>query len=355
MAAKATAPLLAGLSLAAIISLYNFAGWFYLKRKETILNSTQITFLGFFQIFFDIVVITILIHVTGGILSPFTLLYLFGIILISFIAPEKPHFVTLTAFLVIIFYESLLALEFYSILPPFQVIKKGLEVYADLGFFLYFLLIFPTFALISIFLSVNIAQTLTKGRKSLEQRVVELNGVRRHLELALKELNIKTSEVSLLYEFATRAVYPLEQFAGRLAEAVQINAIEITILEEDVEKITTYGYPLPPTPFSFATLEIPLQHQQKILGKLKLIRFKGKEFSRDEKRILGIIADHLALEVAHTQAEEQRLKLENQLKGKIRDLETFHQLAVGRELKMMELEKEIGELRQKLSAGRKGE
>jgi len=349
--ALAFAPLIAGVTLAVIVFIYNTTGWVYLKRKEAVLNPNQITLLGFGQILADIAVITLLIHVTGGILSPFVLMYLFGIMLMGFIAPERAQYVYLIAILIVILYEGILALEFYGILPAVSVIKRGLEIYAELGFFLYFMLIFPTFIIVMLLLSTHVAGSLTKGKEALRQRIVELNGVRKHLEKALGELGAKTSEISILYEFSTRSVLPLDQFVSRLAEVMRVAVVEVILYQNGEEKVAAaYGYPTPTIPPT-AFLKIPLQHEGIKLGTLKLACFTRTSFSEDEKRVVGIIADRLASEIAHLREETKRLALEKQLKDKVKELEDFHNLAVGRELKMMEMEKEIETLKGQLKGG----
>jgi hypothetical protein len=345
---RAFAPLIAGSILAVIVFIYNVIGWIYLKRKEAALNLNQITLLCFGQILADIIVITILVHVTGGILSPFVLMYLFGIMIMGFIASEKTQFVQSIAIFVILLYEGILALEFYRILPAVSVIKRGLEIYAELGFFLYFMLIFPTFVIVAVLLSTNIASSLTKGKKVLREQVEKLNGLRKHLETALGELGKKTSEISILYEFTARSVFPLDQFVSRLAEVVRAAIVEILLYEDGKTKTAAaFGYPAPDVPPT-ATLEVPLLHEGQKLGMLKFTCFVRKEFSEDEKRMANIIAERLAFEIAHLRGETQRLKLEKQLKEKLKELEEFHDLTVGRELKMIELEKEIDALLKEL-------
>jgi len=267
------------------------------------------------------------------------------------VAPQKYTFSQIIGLIVIVLFEFLLFLEFTRIFPPLTVIQRGREIYQDINLTIFFMIVFPAFVIAAAFLSTNLAQYLIKGKEALRQRIVELNGVRKHLEKALGELGAKTSEISILYEFSTRSVLPLDQFVSRLAEVMRVAVVEVILYQNGEEKVAAaYGYPTPTIPPT-AFLKIPLQHGGIKLGTLKLACFTRTSFSEDEKRVVGIIADRLASEIAHLREETKRLALEKQLKDKVKELEDFHNLAVGRELKMMELEKEIETLKCQLKGG----
>jgi polyhydroxyalkanoate synthesis regulator phasin len=51
----------------------------------------------------------------------------------------------------------------------------------------------------------------------------------------------------------------------------------------------------------------------------------------------------------------EKVTLEEELKNRVKDLEDFYDMAVGRELKMVELKNEIRELRNKLRGYQTGE
>ncbi len=77
--------------------------------------------------------------------------------------------------------------------------------------------------------------------------------------------------------------------------------------------------------------------QGKIIGTLTVMDDEPRIFGREEIDIIGILARALSL-------EEDRLHSEHELKIKIAELERFNYLMLGRELRMIELKKEVNEL-----------
>ena len=93
-------------------------------------------------------------------------------------------------------------------------------------------------------------------------------------------------------------------------------------------------------------------------GHIRWLQSRGKvRFDNEGRavRFLGVSVDvtqrklmeqKLRASVAEVQEERQRLqKSQEQLEEKIQELESFHDIVVGRELKMMQMEKEIDKLR----------
>ena len=95
-------------------------------------------------------------------------------------------------------------------------------------------------------------------------------------------------------------------------------------------------------------------------GRIRWLQSRGKvRFDNEGRavRFLGVSVDvtqrklmeqKLRASVAEVQEERQRLqKSQEQLQEKIQELESFHDIVVGRELKMMQMEREIDKLRGK--------
>lgn len=333
-----------GIILPVVVLTYNVLGWLILKRYKEKLTTNQMILLAFGQLLADTFAITFLVHSTGGSLSPFTLMYFFCIIIISIISPESPFLARSLAIFVVILYETILFLEFLGIIPRTMILNKEPWIYQNFSQHLYYFFIFPAFTIIATFLSSNITVLLTKGKTTLKQQIAELNKIRKFLEGALSELDKKTTEISIFYEINARNVFPLEYFAERLSEIIGADTIEIQSIDNhnQIKTLIAHGFPAPES--STTTLEIPLRFQGKNIGKIKLARFSKKEFNVDEKRILMVIAERLSEALEHQRMEEERCILEKQLKEKLKELESFHNLAVGRELKMIELEKEVNAL-----------
>ena len=175
-------------------------------------------------------IITFLVHATGGILSPFVLMY---IVIISIIAPEKNYLSQFMALFIIMVYMGFIALDYYGILSPIIIVEKGKEVYQDFGLLFYYLIGFPLFVIFAVFLSANIASYLTKGKIALAERVNELNLTRQSLEKTLKELGNKNQEVSSLNDSLKEKIKELESFHD-LSVGRELKMIE---LESEIEKL----------------------------------------------------------------------------------------------------------------------
>lgn len=76
----------------------------------------------------------------------------------------------------------------------------------------------------------------------------------------------------------------------------------------------------------------------KPVGSLCVVYQQDKDFNDAEKRLLSVLAKSLAV-------EEERKTVADDLHSKMSDLEIMNRAAVGRELKMIELEEEIKKLR----------
>ncbi|MFA6430892.1 MAG: hypothetical protein WCV91_00695 [Candidatus Margulisiibacteriota bacterium] len=209
---------------------YNSLGFFYFKKNESKLSNDRIITLSFYQLLADVMIITFLVHATGGILSPFVLLY---IVIISIIAPEKTHLSELMALFIIMVYMAFLALDYYGVLSPVIFIEKGKDVYQDFGLLFYYLVGFPLFVIFAVFLSASIAGYLTKGKVALAEHVTELNHTKLSLENALKEVENKNQEVSGLNDNLKEKIKELENFHD-FSVGRELKMIE---LEQEIEKL----------------------------------------------------------------------------------------------------------------------
>jgi GAF domain-containing protein len=116
---------------------------------------------------------------------------------------------------------------------------------------------------------------------------------------------------------------------------------------------------------------IPLVSHGKLLGKFMLYYDTPHEFSAADVRIVQSLADHVAFAIERKQREDhiqtlndalvQRIKQYEQvvqdlersrgeLEEKVRDLEQFEDVVVGRELKMIQLERELERLKGRQTA-----
>lgn len=97
---------------------------------------------------------------------------------------------------------------------------------------------------------------------------------------------------------------------------------------------------------------IPLRYHKKKDGTVFPVEiFAGAFFHKGRKKGIGVIVDL----TERMQAEEELRLAYKELKEKSENLERFHRITVGRELKMVELKKEVNELLEKLGQSKKYE
>jgi GAF domain-containing protein len=111
---------------------------------------------------------------------------------------------------------------------------------------------------------------------------------------------------------------------------------------------------------------VPLVSRGKLLGKVVLYYDAPHEFPAADVRVVQSLADHVAFAIERKQREDQIQALNDaliqrireyeevvhdledsraELQEKVRDLEQFEDVVVGRELKMIQLEKELDRLK----------
>jgi GAF domain-containing protein len=103
----------------------------------------------------------------------------------------------------------------------------------------------------------------------------------------------------------------------------------------------------------------PLISKQKLLGKFMVYFDAPHPFTDSEQQLAQTIANHVALALERRRHEEELRqalqevgRAKTELEEKVRELENFEEVVVGRELKMIALEKEIARLKSNLPEGR---
>jgi putative methionine-R-sulfoxide reductase with GAF domain len=93
---------------------------------------------------------------------------------------------------------------------------------------------------------------------------------------------------------------------------------------------------------------IPIRVKERILGVLDLFNYSLKTFSKEEVDLLESIADQIGVAVENASLYENLKYANLELEIRLKELEEFYEIAVGRELRMVELKKEIEELKKKI-------
>ena len=169
--------------VAIVLAIANYLIFIYLKKKPpTYLKKEENIVL--LQIAIDYFLLTVLIHLTGGIDSPFHFFYLFHIIIASVIFERKYPAFIIAAVSVLIF-SVLVVLEYWQIIEHFGNGTKAFS-YIDIAFAL-------TVFYVTIFASTYISVTLMMRHKKVKDLIFAQN----------EELEKSEKEKMLFFRFVS--------------------------------------------------------------------------------------------------------------------------------------------------------
>jgi GAF domain-containing protein len=121
-----------------------------------------------------------------------------------------------------------------------------------------------------------------------------------------------------------------------VAEEPSLGPLKETVIQEGIRSLGFF----------------PLVSKQKLLGKFMVYFEAPHRFTDGELQLAQTIANHVALALERRRHEEELRgalreikKAKAELEEKVRELENFEEVVVGRELKMIALEKEIARLK----------
>jgi signal transduction histidine kinase len=156
------------LLLGTIILSFNFVFRIRIKSED----SNQLR-LSFWQIIFDLLVLSILVYFSGGIEAPIFLLFLFHMIIGSIILPKKIMYTT--AGVLIAAFSFFSTMEFYDFIPH-QTIKGfyPIELYKLSNFVIAFLGLFSFVVFMSIRITSNIVAELYNREDQLKRALDEI-------------------------------------------------------------------------------------------------------------------------------------------------------------------------------------
>jgi putative methionine-R-sulfoxide reductase with GAF domain len=95
-------------------------------------------------------------------------------------------------------------------------------------------------------------------------------------------------------------------------------------------------------------VSVPIKVRDRILGVLNLVSHTPRTFAHDEVELLKSIANQIGVALENARLYEDLKQANLELQKRLKELEEFYDIAVGRELRMKELKKEIEEFREKI-------
>lgn len=141
-----------------VFAIYFLNLLYLLLLKLNLNNALQL----YLQIFGDVFIVTWLVYISGGMVSPFYFLYILPIIISSFLLPPKGLWIVTTVSSLL--FGSLVDLMYYKIIPPYNPIET--DIPQELILYNLFISVFAFFS--SAYLSSILSQSLRKADKELQ-------------------------------------------------------------------------------------------------------------------------------------------------------------------------------------------
>ena len=170
---KVSLPIIPIYAITLIIIIYNTGFKFYLTQIKHKTLPTNARKFAITQSILDIIILTILIHFTGGSENPFVFYFIFHTILTSMLLSKRYSYIQ--AGIVSILVVGLFALEYLEIVPHHSI--KGfinIALYKNLTYLAAVTFVFISTIFIATFFTVSISEQLNLKEKELKEANLKL-------------------------------------------------------------------------------------------------------------------------------------------------------------------------------------
>lgn len=179
------------------------------RKKQHLYRSVK--WVIHFQVFFDLVILTGILHYTGGIVNPFFFIYIFHMVISSILLPRIEAY-GLTTFALMLF-GLLVYLEYKGIIPYYCLCSDDIinhELYKDPNYIIKTYGVFAFSSYILVYLATSIGHRLRNQENRLTQAIEQLkqndeiknqyvlritHDIKSHLAAIQTSLSVLTSEV----------------------------------------------------------------------------------------------------------------------------------------------------------------
>ena len=163
--------------LATVLVIYNAALYglltYWTRAREPSATIRPVEWIVTFQISADLLILTTILHFSGGIENPFSFFFVFHMIIASILRPRLQSYLqaTLATFL----FGGLLILEGAEVIPHHSLIGfAGHELYRDGTFVFGFLFVFVVTLYLVVYMTTTIGEQLRLQQESLERANAQL-------------------------------------------------------------------------------------------------------------------------------------------------------------------------------------
>jgi len=143
--------------------IFNVSYFFTLKVEKQFTFIAELVFLVI-HILFDLYILTVLIHLVGGVENPIYLFYIFHVVLSSIVLPKWLPYVIST--LVVILFSGLVALEYMQIIPHICIVNSN--IHENFLFNCFVLLIFTITVYLTTYICVTFMRIFRKSKIEID-------------------------------------------------------------------------------------------------------------------------------------------------------------------------------------------
>lgn len=227
--------LTAGSLITASILGYNLTLHRLRKHIKPDINKFNPLHLSLLQMVLDLIALLLLVYFTGGIESPFYILFVFHMIAGSLILPGVIVYSLAVIFAAL--FISVIILEYLGIIPHHQINGLfGVDLYNNINFIVAYLATFSFMIFVSVYLANGIARQLYKREQDLVDSMKKVNAAEKEKQKYIMGIvhEIKTPIVAV----ASYIDIILQKFLGPVDEIVEEKLVRAkTRTDEGIQMI----------------------------------------------------------------------------------------------------------------------
>ena len=255
-----------------MVATYLFSLLSFLILKFSARQSRTITYS---QIVWDLILVTTLILVTGGVNSPYAFLYFLSIISASVLLARSEAYYT--ASLCVILYGSILDLQFYGKLAVLGISALPAQQYGA-GYVFYLIFLYAASFYLAAFLAGSLAERARLSESALQEKAIDYAELER-----LNSSIVSTIDSGLLTVNSVGRIRVFNRYAEMLTGISQREAYD-RLLSDVVPGFARFQQEI------FGVTQGEIEHQG-VDGEQMLFSFKSVPLTGKEGETVGAIID----------------------------------------------------------------
>ncbi len=316
------------------------------SREASELSLSRLCLLLNLEVSLDIVMLTLGVHLSGGIESPFIALLILYLVATGAVAPARVSYGQATLATVLL--GAVAALEYYGVLPHLHSGFPNSHLHTNRAYVLSILLLVTCLFYLAV-LTANFfasrlrerGQQLALTASRLEERVRELTTLREMGQDVISSLNLKTVLESIarnalnLSRAETVDIAFYDKDAGQFRHSTQVwasgkhgeappprpDGLSAQVVKHGQKTIINdaQSHPLFNAPNARqsevkAIASFPLNTSSGTVGVLNVVFHTPHTFSEEELRALDLLADQAAIAAENAHLYEQQIAMVNELR-----------------------------------------